>query len=225
MCSSRDYLWICVVPLKCNNILLECLLSNMNGDRLFRHMPLGVNTAQYDMLSFVSLLPRSLHKLSKTECCSSNGSSFWESFEWYRSIGYKLRNLNSKTILTGLTEIAFWVSWNKLWKKIDNMNLRKPTQTVNNDDWKITWKSLLKFSWRFYFKSFLCHQWLHHFDRMLMSLIFSCFLRCTNFWSYCQIFRLFYNCQFSSEKSKWVWFLTKILLFTLMLNLLSAYFH
>lgn len=34
-----DYLWICVLPLKCNNVLLECLLSNNNGDRLFRHMP------------------------------------------------------------------------------------------------------------------------------------------------------------------------------------------
>lgn len=37
---ARDYLWVCVLPLKCNNILLECLLSNNNGDRLFRQMPL-----------------------------------------------------------------------------------------------------------------------------------------------------------------------------------------
>ena len=49
---KTKYLWICVVPLKCNNILLECLLSNNNGDRLFRHMPLGVatNKTQYTVI-------------------------------------------------------------------------------------------------------------------------------------------------------------------------------
>lgn len=36
-------------PLKCNNILLKCLLPNNNGDRLSKHMPLRTNMMRYDL--------------------------------------------------------------------------------------------------------------------------------------------------------------------------------